>query len=41
MISDLLSQPYDRTEEGEQILKEVWERMKKEKEINNSIHQNN
>lgn len=31
MISDLLSQPYDRTEEGEQILKEVWERMKKEK----------
>ncbi len=31
MISDLLSQPYERTEEGEQILKEVWERMKKEK----------
>ncbi|MDD3040097.1 lipopolysaccharide assembly protein LapB [Bacteroides sp.] len=31
MIADLLSQPHERTEEGEDILKQVWERMKKEK----------
>ena len=31
MISELLSQPFDRTKKGEQILKEVRERMKKEK----------
>ena len=30
-ISKLLSQSYDHTEEGERLLKEVWERMKKEK----------
>ena len=35
IILDLLSRP-NQTEEGEQMLREVWERMKKEKGNNES-----